>query len=65
MMIDQKTYSFVTAIIFLVIAVLHLLRLILGWHAEIGGWTMPFWLSWAALVVAGYLAYTGFTFNKR
>ena len=54
----------VTATLFLVVAIVHFLRLILGWPVEIGGWTVPFWVSWLALFASGALAYFGFT-RKR
>ena len=57
---DQRTYNIVTAALFLIMAVLHLLRVILGWPARIGGLDIPLWASWLALVVAGALAYFGF-----
>jgi len=50
----------VTATLFLVVGLIHLLRIILGWHVEIGGLNIPFWVSWLAVVVAGFLAYFGF-----
>lgn len=62
---DQRTYNILTASLFLVMAVLHVLRLVLGWSAQIGGWTVPFWLSWLALIVLGALAYFGFRLNAR
>lgn len=61
---QEKKYLLVTAVIFLIIAVLHLLRLVLGWQALIGGWQVPVWLSWVAVVVAGYLAYLGFKLSR-
>ncbi|MDP3727212.1 MAG: hypothetical protein Q8R35_01080 [bacterium] len=57
---DQKIFNGVTGIIFLLIAVLHALRMLYGWDAAIGGWAVPMWLSWAALVIAGYLAWSAF-----
>ena len=56
---DKKTYFSVTAIIFLIIAVLHLARTFTGWEASIGGWMVPQWMSWTAFVVSGFLAYSG------
>lgn len=56
---NQKTYNIVTGVIFLIIVILHLLRIILGWSATIGTIVIPIWLSWIALVVAGYLVYQG------
>ena len=50
----------VTATLFLVLAIMHLLRIIFGWQVEIGGLNIPFWVSWLAVLVAGALAYFGF-----
>jgi hypothetical protein len=58
--VDQKTYNIVTAALFLIVAVVHLLRIILGWPAQIGGLDIPMWVSWLGLVVAGALTYFGF-----
>ncbi len=65
MLIQQKTYFTVVSTIFLIIAVLHLLRIVLGWYAEIGGWSVPIWLSWIALIISGYLAFAGFKLAKK
>jgi len=50
----------VTATLFLVVAIIHLLRIIFGWSVEIGGLSIPFWVSWLGVLVAGALAYLGF-----
>ena len=57
---NQKTFVVTAGVVFSLVAVLHALRLLLGWDAVIGGWHVPMWLSWLALAVAGYLAYTAF-----
>jgi len=62
---NRKTFSLATGAIFAVIAVLHLLRLLFGWDANIGGWSVPRWISWVALVIAGYLAFEGMRFGRR
>ena len=54
----------VTATLFLGVAIMHLLRIIFGWQVEIGGLSIPFWVSWLGVLVAGALAYLGFT-QKR
>ena len=54
----------VTAALFLVVAIAHLLRIILGWQVEIGGLSIPFWLSWLGVLVAGALAYFGFALKR-
>ena len=61
---NQKTYVTVTATLFLVVALIHLLRIIFGWFVEIGGLSIPFWVSWLGVLVAGALAYFGFTHNR-
>ncbi len=53
-----------TALIFLAIAVLHGLRLYLGWEGVLGGWEVPRWLSWGAVVMAAYLAWQGFAHRR-
>ena len=51
----------VAATLFLVVAIIHLLRIIFGWQVEIGGLSIPFWVSLLGVLVAGALAYFGFT----
>ena len=58
---NRKSYLLATAIVFSVIGLIHLLRIILGWEAVIGGWTVPLWVSWLALIVCAAFAYFGFT----
>ena len=54
--LNRKTYMTVTATLFLVVAIMHLLRIIFGWQVEIGGLSIPFWVSWLGVLVAGALA---------
>ena len=60
-----KTYLIVTGIIFAIIAVLHLLRLIYQWPAVIGAFSMPMWLSCAALLVASFLFVWAFILLRK
>lgn len=62
---NQKTYFAVTTLIFLIIALLHLMRIFTGVEASIGGWIIPQWMSWAAFVFFSFLAYSSFSQNKR
>jgi uncharacterized protein involved in cysteine biosynthesis len=59
--LNQKTYVTLTATLFLVVALMHLLRIIFGWSVEIGSLSIPFWVSWLGVLVVGALAYFGFT----
>ena len=62
---QQAAYNTITAVLFLVVALLHLLRIIFGWPAQIGDLSVPIWASWVAFVVAAALAYFGFRLNAR
>ena len=42
----------VTATLFLVVAIMHLVPIIFGWRVEIGGLNTPFWVSWLGVLVA-------------
>ena len=61
---NQKTYIQVTGLLLTVGVVVHLLRLILGWSANIADWEVPVWLSVVAVVVAGYLAWSAYKLMK-
>ena len=55
----EKTFATIAAAIFALVALLHLLRLVMGWSVVIDSWTVPMWVSWVGLVVAGGLTYYG------
>ncbi len=46
-----------TAVVVTAAAFLHLLRNLSGWILQVGPYTVPQWISWIAVIVAGYLAY--------
>jgi hypothetical protein len=60
-----RTYSLIAGIIFSLVALLHALRLLRGWHVVIGDLSLPVWVSWLGLVIAGYLGYQGFRLSRR
>lgn len=62
---DQKTFSIAAGVIFAVVALLHLVRIYMGWPVMIGDWSVPMWVSWIGLVVAGGLAFFGFKLAAR
>lgn len=51
----MKAYLGISGAIFGIVAVLHLLRLALDWPAQIGNWSVPFWVSWIALLLSASL----------
>ena len=60
----QKSFALTVGVVFSLIAVLHGLRILLGWEAVIGGWSVPGWVSWVAIAISGYFAYTAFTLGR-
>jgi hypothetical protein len=55
----MKTFSVVAGVIFAVVALFHLVRISMDWHVMIANWSVPMWVSWIGLVVAGGLALFG------
>jgi uncharacterized membrane protein len=61
---SQRTFSLVAGLIFLVVAVAHVLRLAFKWDVVLNRWPVPMWISAVALVIAAYLAYEGFRLGR-
>jgi uncharacterized membrane protein len=62
---NQSTFSLVAGLIFLLIALAHLVRLVFGWTVSLADWIVPFWVSVAAVAIFVYLAYEGLRLSKR
>jgi hypothetical protein len=56
-----KSFSILAAVIFTIVALLQLLRAVSGWELTIDAVVVPVWASWVAAVVAGVLAWLGYT----
>ena len=56
----SNSYAAVSALIFAVVAIAHVLRLVNGWTVAIGPYSVSMNVSWAALVVSALLAIWGF-----
>ena len=54
---DKNKYLLIASVIFGVIGVLHLLRAIFSWEANIGNFNVPLYFSYIVVVVAGYLSW--------
>lgn len=61
---NTKMYFLISGVLFTIIALLQLTRFLFGWEAMIGGWSVPLWISGVFVIIAGYLAYTGFRLRK-
>ncbi len=56
----MRAYLTISGVFFGLIAVGHILRLFQGWPAQVGTWTVPFWVSWLAVLVPGALCLWAF-----
>lgn len=56
---SQKGFIKTAGVIFLIVGVLHLLRVVNGWSMVAGSFVVPMWVSWAAFLLLGYLTYQG------
>lgn len=61
---SQKGYNLISAIIFTIVALVHVWRLSQGWGITIDTWIVPMWVSWAGLVIPGVLAFYGFRLSR-
>jgi hypothetical protein len=62
---SEKTFNLLAGIIFAVVALLHLLRIYMGWSVVIADWSVPMWVSWLGFIVPAGLAYFGITLAMR
>jgi len=53
----MKPFTIIAMVIFLLIAVAHLLRIVFKWEVIANGIPIPLWVSAIAAVVFGVLAY--------
>jgi hypothetical protein len=61
----SKSYVAISALIFALVAVGHLVRIVQGWAVQIGPHDIPMSLSWIGLVVTTALAVWGATILRR
>jgi len=61
---DARNFSLLAAIIFAVVAALHLIRAIAGWPIAIDAMTVPVWASWIAFLITAVLAWIGFAASR-
>lgn len=60
-----KAYLIVSTLIFALVALVHLIRLTLGWSAQLGMTSIPLWLSVLVVLVSASIAVWGLTLVRR
>ena len=63
-MISSK-YAVVSGILFGVIAIAQAARALNQWPVQVGGFDIPVWVSWVAVVVAGSMCVWAFRSARR
>jgi hypothetical protein len=54
-----KAYAVTSGMIFVLVAVAHLVRAVAQWDVIIDDWSAPTWISLVATAVAGFLGFSG------
>jgi len=62
---NTKAYLIVSTLIFTVVAVMHLLRLVLGWSVVLGMTSIPLWASLLAVLVSASIAIWGMSLASK
>ena len=60
-----KSYVAISAIIFALVAIGHVIRIVQGWQVQLGDLGVAMSVSWVALVVSAALAVWGGTLLRR
>ncbi len=53
----MKPFTTLAIAVFTIVAVVHLLRILMGWEVTIQGAVVPMWASYLGLIIAGGLAF--------
>ena len=61
----MRAYLAVSGTLFGIVALMHVLRLVQDWPVQFAGWTVPLWVSWIGVLVAGGLCLWGFRLAGR
>jgi hypothetical protein len=61
----MKPFTTIAIVIFALIAIIHLVRLILGWEITVNAVIIPMWVSVLGLIVAVGLAWMLWLENRR
>jgi hypothetical protein len=60
-----KSFVAISALIFALVALIHVLRLVQGWHVQLGPTDIPMSVSWVGLAVTAVLATWGAALLRR
>ena len=61
---DKNKSLLIAAVVFGLVGFLHLLRSLLGWQLILGNFNIPLYVSYIAVIVAGYLSWNMYNASK-
>jgi hypothetical protein len=61
---SSRNFSALAAVIFAIVAALHVIRAVAGWPVTIDAMSVPIWASWVACLATGALAWLGFAASR-
>jgi len=61
----KKHYFYITSIIFLIVGVIHLVKIITGFEIRIFEYLYPLWLSVLEMIIAFYFVILGFYLGNK
>ena len=64
MHVTLRSYTFLTGMLFAIIALAHLVRLYYGWEILIDGDSVDSWVSWVFIVVCALIAWEAMKLSK-
>jgi hypothetical protein len=62
---NVRPYLLISGVVFLLVALLHLVRVLNGWELQWGPWRVPMWISWGGAVGPGVLGVWSFRLAAR
>ena len=60
----KNHFIYIASVLFLIIGVVHIVRLLIGWQVQIAGFMVPMWIYWVEAFVFLYMSFLGFKIKK-
>ena len=62
---NSKAYLYISGTVFGIVAIIHLVRVVLGWDFVLGPWSLPMLFSILGTIGAGLLSTWAFTLASK
>ena len=62
---SERKLLYIAGLVFLIVAAVHIMRLLFGWILIVGELDVPLWVSWLGVAIPLYLSYASFHFALR